>query len=106
MKTVLDVIGREHNLSEYSYFVTMTDKFLSGWGEAENKTAKRVVLCKTFREARIIVDGIKNCKNQNGMRYVNICTEFPKYNERRYKVSVNVFPDCTLYIEKSDIRLN
>ena len=106
MKTVLDVIGREHNLNEYSYFVTMTDKFLSGWGGAENKTAKRVILCKTYREARIIVDGIKNCKDQNGMRYVNICTEFPKYNERRYKVSVNVFPDCTLYIEKSDIRLN
>ena len=42
-------------------------------------------------EAMIIVDGIKNCKNQNGMRYVNICTNFPKYNEKRYKVSIDVF---------------
>lgn len=105
MKTVLDVIGREHDLNDYSYFVTMTDRILSGWGGAEGKTAKRIILCKTLKEARIIQDGIKNCKNQNGMRYVNICTEFPKYNEKRYKISIDVFEDCSLYIEKSDIKL-
>ena len=27
MKTILDVVGREHNLSDYNYFVTMTDSF-------------------------------------------------------------------------------
>lgn len=104
MKTVTDVIGREWNLNDFPYFVTMTDRFLSGWGCAENKTAKRIVLCKTYREAQIIVDGIKNCKNQNGMRYVKICSKFPRYNSGRYTVSIDVFSDCRLYIEKSDIK--
>lgn len=104
MKTVFDVLGREHKLSDYNYFVTMTDRSLSGWGEAEGKIAKRVILCKTFREARIIEDGIKNCKNQNGKRYINICSDFPRYNAKRYKVSIDLYGDCPLYIEKSDIK--
>lgn len=104
MKKVNDVLGREHNLSDYNYFVTMTDKFLSGWGEAANKIAKRVVLCRTWKEARIIVDGILNCKDQNGMRYINIASEFPRYNDDRYTVSVVLFDDCALYIEKSNIK--
>ena len=102
---VIDVIGREHNLQDYSYFVTMTDKFLSGWGKAENKIAKRVVLCKTWREAQIIIDGISNCKNNNGMKYVNVCCKFPKYNSKNYVVSVDVFDDCLLYIERSNIKM-
>lgn len=104
MKNITTVLGEVKNLSEYRFFVTMTDKFLSGWGEAEGKIAKRVILCKTWREARIIEDGIKNCKNQNDMRYVNICTDFPRYNAKRYKVSINLYGDCPLYIEKSDIK--
>ena len=104
MKNVTTVLGEVKKLSEYRFFVTMTDKFLSGWGEATNKIAKRVVLCKTWREARIIEDGIKNCKNRNGMRYINIAYKFPKYSEKRYTVSVDEFEDCTLYINKSDIQ--
>lgn len=103
MKNVVTVLGEVKNLNEYNYYVTMTDKSLSGWGMAENKTAKRVVLCKTFREAQIIVSGLNNCKDQNGMRYINIAHKFPKYSENRYTVSIDDFKDCTLYIRKSDI---
>lgn len=105
MKTITDVLGNEYNLSDFSYFVTMSDTFLSGWGNAERKTAKRVVLCKTWREAQIIMDGISNCRNNNGMRYVNVCNKFPKYNRNKYTVSVDLFDNCTLYIEKSNIKL-
>lgn len=104
MKNVVTVLGEVKNLNEYRYFVSMTDKNLSGWGMAENKTAKRVVLCKTFREAQIIVSGLNNCKNRNGMRYINIAYKFPKYSENRYTVSIDDFKDCTLYIRKSDIK--
>ena len=104
MKNVTTVLGEVKNLSDYNYFVTMTDTMLSGWGRAENKTAKRVVLCKTFRDAQIIVSGLNNCKNRNGMRYINITNQFPKYSEKRYTISVNEFEDCTLYIKKSDIK--
>lgn len=103
MKKVIDVIGREVEITDNMYFVTMTDRFLSGWGCAEGKTAKRVVICDSYRQAQIIVDGIKNCRNQNGMRYVNICSELPKYGSR-YFVSYDRYKDCRLYIEKSDIK--
>ena len=101
MKNVTTVLGEVKNLSEYRYFVTMTDTMLSGWGRAENKTAKRIVLCKTFRDAQIIVNGLNNCKNRDGMRYINIAFKFPKYSKKRYTVSVDEFNDCTLYIKKS-----
>lgn len=104
MKSVITVLGEIKNLSEYRYFVTMTDTMLSRWGMAGNKIAKRVVLCKTFREAQIIVSGLSNCKNRNGMRYINIAYKFPKYSEKRYTISVDEFEGCTLYIKKSDIK--
>lgn len=104
MKNNTTVLGEVKNLSEYRYFVTMTDTMLSGWGMAENKISKRVILCKTFRDAQIIVSGLNNCKNRNGMRYINIAIKFPKYSEKRYTVSVDEFGDCTLYIKKSDIK--
>lgn len=104
MKNITTVLGEIKNLSDYNYFVTMTDTMLSGWGNADGKTAKRVILCQTFREAQVIVSGLNNCKNRNGMRYINIACKFPKYSEKRYTVSVDEFEKCTLYIKKSDIK--
>lgn len=104
MKNVTTVLGEIKNLSDYNYFVTMTDTMLSGWGNADGKTAKRVILCQTFRDAQIIVSGLNNCKDRNGMRYINIAYKFPKYSENRYTVSIDEFKDCTLYIRKSDIK--
>ena len=104
MKNVTTVLGEIKNLSDYNYFVTMTDTMLSGWGMAENKIAKRVILCQSWREAQIIVSGLNNCKNRNGMRYINIAYKFPKYSEKHYTVSVDEFEYCTLYINKSDIK--
>lgn len=104
MKNITTVLGEIKNLSDYNYFVTMTDTMLSGWGNADGKTAKRVILCQTFREAQVIVSGLNNCKNRNGMRYINIAYKFPKYSENRYTVSIDEFKDCALYIEKSDIK--
>lgn len=104
MKNVTTVLGEIKNLSDYNYFVAMTNTMLSGWGNADGKTAKRVVLCKTFRDAQIIVSGLNNCKNRNGMRYINIAHKFPKYSENRYTVSIDEFNDCTLYISKSNIK--
>ena len=67
--TVLDEICK---VSDYDYFVTMTDTFLSGWGLAEGKTAKRVYLCKTLEIAESLVNRIQNRKN-TGMKF--ICTD-------------------------------
>ena len=40
--------------STKQYYVTMTDTILSGWGQAEGKTNKYIVICDTFEQAETI----------------------------------------------------
>ena len=58
------------------YFVTMTDLFFSGWGGAEGKTNKFIVVCKNWQQAQIIE---RNAKKRSEMKYINICMKKPRY---------------------------
>lgn len=58
------------------YFVTMTDKFFSGWGGAEGKTNKFIVVCENWQQAQTIE---RNAKKRPEMKYINICTNKPRY---------------------------
>ena len=58
------------------YYVTMTDKFMSGWGMAENKTNKFIVVCENWKQAEAIE---RNAKKRPEMKYINICTSKPRY---------------------------
>ena len=60
------------------YYVSMTDKFLSGWGMADHKTNKLVIECDSYDEALIVE---QNAKNRSEMKYINIC--FNKPNRQR-----------------------
>ena len=66
------------------YYVTMTDRFLSGWGKAENKTNKLVLVCDGYDEAERVY---AYARTRPEMKYVNICTNKPYYNSNRYYVS-------------------
>lgn len=66
------------------YYVTMTDKFMSGWGYARDKTNKLVIECETMAEANIVAT---NARDRTEMSYVNICFNKPYYNSSRYYVS-------------------
>lgn len=66
------------------YYVTMTDKFMSGWGYARNKTNKLVIICETMEEAQIVYN---NACNRSEMKYINIRSSKPYYNERSYYTS-------------------
>lgn len=90
VKTVLDEIC---NVSDFSYFVTMTDKFLTGWGEAEGKTAKRVYLCKSKEIAESLVKRLEERKSTSGMKNVNICSSLPNYSSAKYVVSYDNAPE-------------
>lgn len=57
-------------------YVTMTDKFMSGWGQAENKINKFIVKCSTYEQARAIQ---RAGENREEMIYVNIRTTKPHY---------------------------
>jgi len=65
-------------------YVTMTDKFMSGWGMAEGQINKLVLECKDLHEAMIVE---KNAQNRPEMIYINICSNKPHYNSERYYTS-------------------
>ena len=67
------------------YYVTMTDKYMSGWGLAKGKTNKLVIGCNTWKQATTVR---RNAKKRSEMIYVNIVVgRKPYYSEKQFKVS-------------------
>ena len=60
------------------YYVTMTDKFMSGWGLAEGKTNKLVIECETYDQASQIE---RAAKTRSEMKRVGIRTSKPYYGD-------------------------
>lgn len=67
------------------YFVTATDKFLSGWGKADNKINKIVVEVDNYQDAQKAYDKLMK---RNDMKYVNISSSMPYYSSHKYYVSM------------------
>jgi len=58
------------------FYVTMTDKFMSGWGPARGKSNKLVISCDTLNEAEVVAE---NARARSEMKYVNIRSTKPSY---------------------------
>lgn len=58
------------------YYVTMTDRFMSGWGQAQGKDNKLVLECDSYEEAETVYN---NAIRRGEMRYVNITSRKPSY---------------------------
>ena len=71
-----------------SYYVTMTDKFMSGWGGAEGKTNKFIIEYDEWEKALIIEN---NAKKRPEMKYININVKKPKYNKANVVESHKTF---------------
>jgi hypothetical protein len=67
-----------------AYFVSMTDKFMSGWGEAEGRTSKYVVECDTTAQANQILHA---AHKREEMKYINTSFKRPRYPADRYQVT-------------------
>jgi hypothetical protein len=63
------------------YYVTMTDSFMSGWGQAENKINKLVFECDTMKDALTVES---NALARGDQKYVNIRSTKPSYSSSRY----------------------
>jgi hypothetical protein len=74
-------------------YVTMTDKFLSGWGNAANKTNKFIVECENWEQAQTIE---RNAHRRSEMKYINICINKPRYGS-------NVLESWKTFDELGDI---
>lgn len=75
-----------------TFYVTMTDKALSGWGHAAGKINKLIFVCQSYAEAEIVA---QNALNRSDMKYVNITDRRPYYHPARYYAqikTVNEYP--------------
>lgn len=72
------------------YYVSMTDKFMSGWGAAKNVTNKLVIICDSIEQAETVE---RNALKRSEMRYVNLCLNKPRYPESRYLTTWKSFSD-------------
>lgn len=75
-------------------YVTMTDKFLSGWGLAEGRTSKFVIECENYKQAQEVA---RNARKDKGMTRVNICSNKPKYPASRYHTSIKTYQECPAF---------
>ena len=83
--------ARKKKPTKRRYFVTMTDRFMSGWGQAKGKINKYVVECDTYEQAERIE---RNARKRDEMKYVNIVDgRMPSYDKRRYLVSKKHYKD-------------
>lgn len=62
-------------------YVTMTDKFMSGWGMAEGKINKLVFECEDRMEAQKVFD---YANTRSEMKHINIRYSKPYYNSNKY----------------------
>jgi len=67
------------------WYVTMTDKFMSGWGEARGKINKLIFECDSLQEARIVAD---NAENRSDQKNINIATKKPYYSSKTHYAQV------------------
>lgn len=63
------------------YYVTTSDRFMSGWGLARGKINKLVFPCDTYEDALIVAE---NAENRTDQKFVNIRSTKPHYNQGRY----------------------
>lgn len=79
------------------FYVTMTDKFMSGWGMAEDKINKLVFECKDFKEAQIVRE---NAEVRPEMIYINICEKIPYYKQSAYYTSFKTKNEASYWYER------
>ena len=66
-------------------YVCMTDKLMSGWGGAEGKINKYVILCDNWEQAEQIEAA---AHKRPEMKYINVNIRRPYYSPARYTVTV------------------
>ena len=67
------------------FYVTATDKFMSGWGKAKGKINKLIIECDSLEEAERVC---ANLKKRPEMRYVSWAyKKKPYYKPSRYVVN-------------------
>lgn len=72
------------------YYVSMTDKFLSGWGKADGKINKLVLECDSMGEATTVEI---NAKDRSEMKDIAVHGHKPHFNTKKYHTTYHGKPD-------------
>ena len=76
-------------------YVTMTDQFLSGWGQADGTKAKYVYVCDNWQQAENVK---RNAEKRDDQTQINISHSNPLYRYKRKGYHVRVIkPDNESY---------
>lgn len=79
------------------HYVTMTDSFMSGWGNAKGKLNKLVFECDSYEQAEIVAE---NARNRNDQKYIRITTKKPYYPSARYYTQTKTIEEYPSWYEK------
>jgi len=74
-------------------YVTMTDTFMSGWGEARGLINKLIFECETREQAEVVY---QNALNRTDTKYVNMTSKKPYYSPSKYyaqTMTIKDYPD-------------
>ena len=85
-----------NNINGYNIAVVASDKFLSGWGNAKDKTHKQIVLCHDSKQAHKIIDGMQRDNTFKYINYFYISGGLP-LNGARQTWSIRTAEDCPLW---------
>ncbi len=74
-------VTKPSEIPDAPFYVTLTDTFMSGWGEAHNLTNRLILPCVDRAEAE---DVAAYAKQRNDTKNVRICTTKPQLNFWQY----------------------
>lgn len=74
------------------YYVTMIDKFMSGWGKSEGKSNKLVIECETLKQAMQIEEA---ARKRDEMKYIRVTSSAPRINYRTQYPSYYKYEEMT-----------
>lgn len=78
------------------YYVTTTDKFMSGWGQATGLINKLVILCDTYQDAEIVAD---NANNRDDQKHVGVSGSPPAYFHKRWGTTGSDYQAGNYYVQ-------
>ena len=72
------------------YYVSKTERIMRGWGLANERINKFIVICDNFEQAETIE---RLAKERPEMKYINICCNKPNLPKQKYLLSFRNFDE-------------
>lgn len=94
-KKFFDSEGKE--IPNEHFYVTLTDKFLSGWGKAEGKKNRLIIPTRSLREAELVK---QEANTRNDFTNIEVKERIPNYDHRKNFVQVKTREDMPKLFKK------